>query len=99
MAEKSVNDLVTAIPKADGSELRVEIAHYRGREFLALRMFERQESGGPLRPSPSKGLTVPLREMGPCLLDAITAALAGRVKVRAQVQASLTFQEPAAKRN
>jgi hypothetical protein len=72
MNSTTTNQLIAAIPKHPGEELRVELCPFKGSHFLGLRIWARE--GGRLRPT-EKGLTVPLRMAGP-LLEAIRATVA-----------------------
>jgi len=68
---KSDNTLIATIPKDANEELRIELAHYQGAYFVALRVWGRSTTSARHTPT-HKGLTVPLR-MLPRLLDALKA--------------------------
>jgi len=71
LAQRSNNTLVATIPKSESEELRVELAHYKGGKYAAMRIFAKGELGGPMLPT-RNGLTVSLQAL-PQLLAALRA--------------------------
>jgi hypothetical protein len=64
---------LATFPRGDAAELRVTLAEYRGRSYVALRVWERGQDV-QLWPVKGKGCSIRLGEAGE-LADALHAAL------------------------
>jgi hypothetical protein len=50
------NTLITTIPMSNGRELRIELSRFKGGNYAAMRVWAKQDIGGPLKPVSNQGI-------------------------------------------
>jgi len=57
--QKGRNTLITTLPLTHGRELRIELSRFKGRNYVAMRVWAKKDIGGELEPVYNQGINFP----------------------------------------